>query len=223
VKPHKWEDPFENFILNWGASRAQKGKVARPTVYGQCWTLGKASDAMWRIYSPTSNAVRVRSTVSKIVESLARVSKPTQEAFVGRVKYPHENKLLERANAAIHLLNSGKASMRTCAETLLLKRTMFTHEREVRLLLLSPEDGEDHRDLYHYDIDPHEMIDQVMLDPRISKAYADALRYGIQKQTSFKGEILHSMIYAPPDKRIVETPNGLAWSKVGRRRRRRRS
>lgn len=53
--------------------------------------------------------------------------------------------------------------------------------------------------------------------------YADALRYGIQKQTSFKGEILHSMIYAPPDKRIVETPNGLAWSKVGRRRRRRRA
>ncbi len=223
VKPQKWEDPFENFILNWGASRAEKGKVARPTVYGQCWTLGKASDAMWRIYSPTSHAVRLRSTVSKIVESLARASKPTQEAFVGRVKYPYENRLLERANAAIRSMKNGKASMRTCAETLLLKRSMFTHEQEVRLLLLSPDDGKDGRDLYHYEIDPHDMIDQVMLDPRISKAYAAALRYGIQKQTSFKGEILHSMIYAPPDERIVETPDGLVWRSVGRRRRRRRA
>jgi len=99
---------------------------------------GKASDAMWRIYSPTSHSVRIRSTVSKIVASLARATKPNQEPFVGRVKYPNEDKLLERANAAIRTLEKGKAPMKAYAETLLLKRSMFTHEQEVRLLLLTP-------------------------------------------------------------------------------------
>src|SRR4051812_3004578 len=60
VKPQKWEDPFENFILNWPSRADESAKFVRPTVHGQCWTVGKASDAMWRIYSPTSHSVRIR-------------------------------------------------------------------------------------------------------------------------------------------------------------------
>ena len=219
VKPQKWEDPFEDFILDWRSSGDEKGQFVRPTVYGQCWTVGKASDAMWRIYSPTSHSVRIRSTVSKIVASLARATKPNQEAFVGRVKiYPNEDTLLKRANAAIRTLKKGKAPMKAYAETLLLKRSMFTHEQEVRLLLLTPIASAVSGDLHPYQIDPHDLIDQVMLDPRISIAYAKALRYGIQKHASFKGEILHSMVYRPPSARLEETPEGLRWKDVGRRR-----
>ena len=219
VKPKKWEDPFEDFILNWGASEKDKQPFARPTVYGQCWTLGRASDAMWRIYSPTSHSVRIRSTVSKVLESLKRNAEPTQHAFIGRVKYPNEDELLKRANAAIRMLKDGKALMKDFAETLLLKRSMFTHEEEVRLLLLTNDDLQQSKDLLPYEIDPHELIDQVMLDPRISKAYADALKFGIEKQISFKGEIVQSMIYAPPSSRLEQTPDGIRWRAVGRRRR----
>ena len=88
---------------------------------------------------------------------------------------------------------------------------MFSHEEEVRLLLLAPEVARKSDDVYRYKIDPHHLVDQVMLDPRISDEYAAALKYGIEKQTSFKGEILQSLIYASPDERIVETPDGLEW------------
>src|SRR5205085_4195507 len=77
VKPKRWQDPFENFIL-----RADQ-------VYGQCWTLQTASDAMWRIYSPNAEAVRIRSTVRRLLESLNsdRGSTANTESFIGRVRY----------------------------------------------------------------------------------------------------------------------------------------
>lgn len=66
IKPKKWDDPFENFILQ-SQVRIPTGEIAtfgfRDQFYGQCWTLHSASDAMWRIYSPNKNAVRIRSTI----------------------------------------------------------------------------------------------------------------------------------------------------------------
>jgi hypothetical protein len=95
VKPKKWEDPFENFILQ---ARVQLPDGARATFgfrdqfYGQCWTLQSASDAMWRIYSPTSEAVRIRSTVQKLVESLWLCCGEwaPHEAFIGKVQYNYK-------------------------------------------------------------------------------------------------------------------------------------
>ena len=61
VKPKKWADPFENFILH-SRIRYPSGKIFahgnRDAIYGQCWTLQSASDAMWRIYSPKGDAVQ---------------------------------------------------------------------------------------------------------------------------------------------------------------------
>jgi hypothetical protein len=60
VKPKKWEDPFENFILRCRI-QLPDGRYAtfgfQDKFYAQCWTFQSASDAMWRIYSRTSDAV----------------------------------------------------------------------------------------------------------------------------------------------------------------------
>src|SRR5713226_5205372 len=58
VKPHKWKDPFENFIIK------------SENVYGQCWTFEKASNALWKISSQDSNAIRVKSRVETLKKSL---------------------------------------------------------------------------------------------------------------------------------------------------------
>lgn len=53
VKPKKWDDPFENALLS--ATFVVGGETtsfaAKESVYGQCWTLHRETDAMWRIYS----------------------------------------------------------------------------------------------------------------------------------------------------------------------------
>jgi hypothetical protein len=76
VKPSLWDDPFENFILN--SHILIEGRKltlrSRNYVYGQCWTRHAASDAMWRIYSPEKNGVRIRSTPRRLAEGLAASS-----------------------------------------------------------------------------------------------------------------------------------------------------
>ena len=91
VRPKLWDDPFENFILLSHFIRKGEPVIIghRDHFYGQCWTFQRASDAMWRIYSPDSKAVRIRSTIRRLAESLTtwRGHWAGQEAFIGRVRY----------------------------------------------------------------------------------------------------------------------------------------
>ena len=92
VRPSKWEDPFENFILN-SPARLTDGTVVsfgfNNDFYGQCWTLLPSSDALWRIYSPDKTSVRVRTTVRKLLSSLqVTLAEWAHElTFVGKVRY----------------------------------------------------------------------------------------------------------------------------------------
>lgn len=190
VKPNKWQDPFENFIL-----RADR-------VYGQCWTLQTASDAMWRIYSPNAEAVRIRSTVRRLLESLNsdRGSTANTEAFIGRVRYLNNQKLMAYAKT-IH----GKTYRHPAvlASTLMVKRPAFKHEREVRLVFIPRASRDNKSDLFSYTVSPHQLIDQIMLDPRVSASDAIALKARLRKTTNFSGSIKRSLLYAPPPNLIT--------------------
>jgi len=93
LKPNLWDDPFENFILK-GLGRLSNGMTVslgmRDFLYGQCWTLHRESDAMWRIYSPDKNGVKVRTTIKKLFESLYNAI-PSRlrdvSCFIGKVEY----------------------------------------------------------------------------------------------------------------------------------------
>lgn len=60
VHPSRWDDPYENFILK-SKVKMKSGEVKdfdfHENIYGQCWSRHKASDAMWRIYSPNKNGI----------------------------------------------------------------------------------------------------------------------------------------------------------------------
>lgn len=137
VKPKRWDDPFENFILR-ARIRLQTGQLAQfsfhDQLYGQCWTLQSASDAMWRIYSHDRNAVRIRSTIRIVAESLSTAlgDYAQIQAFIGKVRYLPSRRL--SAFASSWLPGAHRLRARVSAETLLVKRPAFKHEREVRLL-----------------------------------------------------------------------------------------
>ena len=71
--PRKWDDPFENFILN-SPIEVSEGSLAhsqaRNDVYGQCWSLHKEADLMWRAYSPQKEAIKVQTTVELLLQFL---------------------------------------------------------------------------------------------------------------------------------------------------------
>jgi hypothetical protein len=76
VHPSKWDDPFENFVLNSqftypdGTSSGDIGLRLR--MYGQCWTTASVSDALWRIYCPKEcgkiDGVRIRTTLGGLFD-----------------------------------------------------------------------------------------------------------------------------------------------------------
>ena len=210
VKPECWDDPFENFILK--SHFIRKGEPVmiahRDYFYGQCWTLQQASDAMWRIYSPDSRAVRIRSTIRKLAESLRdwRGEWSSQEAYVGKVRYLKNQDLLAFGRS-IHQCHKGPLTYKNLAATLLVKRPAFKHEREIRLLF-TPHDFHNFTDpIVHYPVEPNDFVDQVTLDPRMDKADAAALTKKIA-DAGFHGPIRRSLLYAPPpDLMIPWEPN----------------
>jgi hypothetical protein len=206
VRPSKWEDPFENFILN-APARLPDGTIVsfgfNNDFYGQCWTKLTSSDALWRIFSPDKTGVRVRTTAQRLLATLqAGLGEwANEQAYIGKVLYLSNKKLVTFGNEVFRTgLNS-----RALAETLLIKRVAFRHEREVRLLYLERDKTE--KDIYAYPVDPHALIDQVMLDPRLPREVANFSKDEIRRRTGFKGSILHSQLYAPPKDMIF--PIGL--------------
>lgn len=207
LNPQKWEDPFENVLLHT--------IFPRVGLFGQCWTRHTASDAMWRIYSPNSCGVRIRTRLRVLVNSLDRSLRGTRAlAFIGGVKYLPQKELIRFVTHSVS--NDKLRDPSQHARTLLVKRLAFRHEREVRLLLANAQDIGD-QDRFAYAMNPKELVDQIMIDPRLAKEHADRLREEIRHQTGFKGSILRSLLYTLPpelsrlahrEKPRIQPPNG---------------
>jgi hypothetical protein len=208
LQPSKWEDPFENFILKSPVQTAsgQMGKFSfHDDFYGQCWTLHRASDAMWRIYSPKKDAIRIRTTIDRLASSLSKTlgNWAHVQCFIGKVNYLSE-KHLKKFAASVFANNLSPDAL---AQSLLVKRSAFQHEREVRLLYLEREPNVKHpKGLYRYNVDPHELIDQIMVDPRLPINKAEALMNEITQKTGFKGRLKRSLLYAPPKGFLIRIP-----------------
>lgn len=199
VHPELWDDPFENFIMKSNI-RFDDGTIAdiefSDDYYGQCWSLHKASDAMWRIYSHDKKSVRIRTTIRKLAESLSSTLGDWKnvQSYIGRVQYLPNKKLMNFANTVF----SGIPQPTSFAKTLLVKRPAFSHENEVRLIYMDREKKRDSK-LFGYAINPHELVDQIMIDPRLTKEEAEDLKQEIIESTKFEGAIKRSLLYAPPE------------------------
>jgi hypothetical protein len=124
------------------------------------------------------------------------------EAFIGRVEYLDEKKL-ERFAKGVLRSDEGFLSMRLFAGTLLVKRPAFRHEREVRLIFTPHDKNKADSDLFPYPVNPNELIDQIMIDPRMSAEAASSLKKKIGSRTGFSGHVVRSLLYAPPPSWVI--------------------
>jgi hypothetical protein len=200
ARPQLWHDTFENLLLR--SPVEIDGKLGSfgfaNDLYGQSWTLEGYSDAMWRIYSSDQKGIRIRTTIGKLLDSLSAPDK-THDAtscFIGKVEYLDERKL--RRFASEHFLNGIGADGKKVAQTLLVKRNAFRHEKEVRLIYYSPTPTEPHAHIYCHNFDCHHAIEQIMVHPQLTDQEAQVLIAGIKTVTGFKGELLQSGLYRLP-------------------------
>lgn len=206
VLPTKWEDPFENVFLKADVVSAtgEKGRFDfHDDVYGQCWTLEAASDAMWQIYSREKDSVRVRTTVGKLLASLCDLHTEWAHVscFIGRVEYLTEAKLRTFGRTVFKTFPPSEA----VARSLLVKRRAYRHENEVRIICIQPSDTKHLNGVYSYDLEPRNVIDQVMVDGRV--AHSDFLPFKRQVMAVTglsESRVKRSLLYRQPEGFLVE-------------------
>lgn len=206
VRAEKWDDPFENYIA--GATYKQgKGTISlalRQVVHGSCWTRKSASDAMWRIYSPDKVSVRVSSTPRLLGEALdlALSQSPRSSWFIGRVTYLRQSEIVSRAaTLAEEILKSDSEA--AAARSYLYKRNSFSHEDEVRILVLDRHQRA-RKGVLPLMLDPFRVIKSVLVDSRAPEAIFDVYKAYLKKELNYQGRVTKSTIYRPPAPLVVQ-------------------
>jgi len=89
-------------------------------------------------------------------------------------------------------------------DMLYMKRDAFNHELEWRATLYCPSDSKDGPTGIAVPVDPHKLIDRVLLDPRAPEELVSALKFYFEKKLKFKGEVTRSVLYRSPRPLLVE-------------------
>jgi hypothetical protein len=204
VRPMLWDDPFEHFILKSRIETEAGVTIEYPfhnDMYAQCWSFENKSDALWRIYTKNKDGIRIRTTIRKLANSLSSAVGGSADlmAYIGKVKYLPNGKMIEFARS---IFDQEGLDVDDIFKTLLFKRPAFKHEKEVRLMFQVY--GDDRPDTIPYQIYPHGLIDQIMINPLLTKKEADEMKVKIQYATGYQGSILRSMMYTPPKKLVLQ-------------------
>lgn len=174
VNPARWDDPFENFFLKNNAVASDGTPISLRSIseswYGQCWTFNEDSDAMWRIYSPGKNGVRISTTIRKIFSSFYDTSDKfaSLKFLIGTVSYvdKQEFETFLTETTFTNLALGGQPH--EFAKTLLMKRPEFSHEKEVRLLFHDAENNKGKGGVALFKFPWQTIIQEIALDPRLA-------------------------------------------------------
>lgn len=204
VKPALWDDPFENIIFQQNAKLKSGETVHFSTIrerfYGQCWTLNtEETDALWRIYSSNKNGIRVKTTFKKLWDSYYNHNDKWAMVsfFIGKIKYASTKEIqtyFENPDN-LNMIFSGQGTV----QTLLIKRKEFTHENEIRLIYSALEKENVTGNLYQYSIDPFDLIDELLFDPRFNDVDSFTKRETEIRNFGFTKSIEMSKLYQMPN------------------------
>lgn len=164
--PRRWDDPYERW---WCDQLFRSGShLVDAKAYGLCWTTRNRDEPFWRLYTcpdrPTVPAIRVRTTVGKLVERMNRlIETEVGKAYLGRVRYTSAAALHDTAARLV----ASKEVARSAAIGLHWKRSQFMIEREVRLLWVVTAPSE--LPYYGLPFDSATFIDQIMVGPTVDK------------------------------------------------------
>lgn len=196
VRPSKWDDPYENFLLNQEITTKSGSKKSlkelTKNIFGSCWTLNSNSDYSWRVYAPNKDGVQIKAKICDLYKAFSYLKEDNNLASfqIGRVSYLRWSKLKEKYEGEktiklFYFLNNLSNFE---------KRWEYRHEKEVRILLRYLDHDSD---LLKLDLNLNNVSKTIMLDPRYT--YREFLaKKNELKDLGFKGKIYRSLLYTAP-------------------------
>ena len=205
TRTDKWDDPFENYIIRvrFKSGNGTLDLGLRRRIYGSCWTQKSVSDALWRIYSVDKLSVRIASTPRIIAQALGIGEKAGHRSwFIGKVAYLPQSEIVKNAASLARKILTSESEI-AAARSVLFKRRSFTHEAEVRVLVI---DRGDRRigGIVTSPLDPHAVIRSVMLDSRTPKGTAEMYRRHLRDHLGFRGPVKNSKLYDLPARLVIK-------------------
>lgn len=193
--PSEWDDPFET-ILYHRRSHA---------LFAQCWCKKSVSDAMWRVYSPKHQSVRLRTTRWKLEAVARQYNDENLSSWIRDVDY----RAPSQVRAALTQLTQRLRETYTIAEAvdaLFLKRDAFDYENEVRVVLhdTHASTSSPPAKFLRLNVDPHYLIESIMFDPQVDPYFYRSSKLHLQTVTGFKGSIGQSALYRLQRRLIIE-------------------
>ncbi len=193
-----WEDPYELFVFKqnyiYKGHRLDSNDILQHH-YGQCWSTRMNSDAMWRIYSPDWKSVRLKSTIGMLINALFLGKKDDMVLNYGVVNY------FNRKEIETWLKNNftGSFSDKYVIDSYFIKRTNFSHEKEIRFIISTPTtDGKNMlpaQNGIRITFQPNNVISQIALDPRLPKDRCDVLKKLLLRYTGSNTKVVQSELY----------------------------
>jgi len=189
--PRAWDDPYEARIEHQSSH----------ALFAQCWCQLGTSDAMWRIYSSNHMGVRISTTTKKLSQAVRKTTDKLGYGWeAGPVKYLSQFELNQEVRIVTGALRE-KFKLAEAAKLLYLKREAFAHESEWRATLYCPDVKRDAiQKGISVSINPHKVIDSILLDPRAPQELVDAFTYYFKEKLRFKGRVSRSVLYKSPQR-----------------------
>ena len=189
-----FKDPWElffndaEFIIDDNDSW---GDPHKEHLFAMCFTKTEESEALWRIYSKNKSGV-------KIVVSVERLKKLVKDSYLDFDVYLQEmvyDDNVKNEDFFVNKFPNAKTIKELRRACLFLKRKAFEYEQEVRLVLDSKKERPD-EDIYHILVeDPNEIIEKIVLSPRIDNEMVILQRKILKDKFGFKGDIAKSQLY----------------------------
>jgi hypothetical protein len=193
--PSSWADPYEVRLQH----------AASHQLFGQCWCTRGVSDAMWRIYSTTHLGVRISTSTKKLREALTPRVKALGFALrMDQVNYESQHNINAEIRAIRDDLKDNFTTDRAM-DALFIKRDAFDHEAEYRAVICNPKGTEDDvRKGVKVQVNPHRLVDSILLDPRAPRELAEAFTYYFKAKIGFKRRVAPSVLYKSQVPIVVE-------------------
>jgi len=209
----KWEKIFGDTLLVGDQSFQYHIKCRV-----QCWSTLKESDALWRIYSKCTDelkkdykGVKVKVKIKNYLDAIDELDHEsnffTQEGLndvmlAGPVKYLDISEITEILNNPwfVAKLASRNKFSQEYEKTLFIKRDSFAHENEFRILWTKKATGStfEEENFSYLKIGYKRLIEEIILDPRISEKTEDEYRQIFQKNGISNSIIKKSTLDDPP-------------------------
>lgn len=144
--------------------------ASRAYTYASCWHANeRESAAMWDLYARGGFGIAVRSTIGRLITSLAHVPEPI---WIGWINY--------------HDYETAQPPQNSLWTPMLQKRKSFEHEHEIRALIMDWERMHELRGAWHFEpnpiqgrelsVDLGELLERLHVAPHAPKWYRETVQ-----------------------------------------------